>query len=89
MKTPLSSDDQILLCTVMVLDNVLNETTIVLKATNCKEQRRILCQSQVHSKLLLNKNKKNGLPVVLKKIGHTAVLRLTQDSPLLFTISRL
>ena len=46
MKTPLSSDDQILLCTVMVLDNVLNETTIVLKAANCKEKRRMLCQSQ-------------------------------------------
>ena len=46
MKTPLSSDDQRLLCTVMVLSNVLNETTIVLKAANCKKQRRILCQSQ-------------------------------------------
>jgi hypothetical protein len=37
----------------------------------------------------INQNKKNGLPVVLKKIGHTAVLRLTQHSPFLFTISRL
>lgn len=47
MKTPLYSDDQRLLCTViMALNNEQNETTIVLKAANCEEPRIILCQSQ-------------------------------------------
>jgi len=45
MKT-LFSDDQRLLCTVMELNNVQNETTVELKAANCENQRRILCQSQ-------------------------------------------